>query len=137
MIALETSDREDPQVHDAIIAGLRAHAAENGVTTLPMPLTIAAREGDRLVGAIEGMSNAGWLFIRLLWVDAGHRGKGLGRALMAAAEAESRRRSLRGIWLDTYEYQARPFYEKLGFALFGELDYGPPAGRRYFLAKRL
>lgn len=136
MIALEVMEREDADLHAAIVAGLRTHAGEYGVTTIPVPLTIAAREGEVLLGALEGASNASWLYVRLLWVDAAHRGGGVGRRIMAAAEAESHKRGLRGMWLDTFEYQARPFYEKLGFALFGQLDYGAPAGLRYFLAKR-
>ena len=55
---------------------------------------------------------------------------------MAAAEAEGRRRGCAIVWLDTFEFQARPFYEKLGFTVFGTLDY--PAGfKRFFLQKSL
>ena len=55
---------------------------------------------------------------------------------MAAAEVEARRRSCTTVWLDTFEFQARPFYEKLGFEVFGTLDY--PAGfKRFFMQKGL
>lgn len=39
--------------------------------------------------------------------------------------------------LDTFEYQARPFYEKLGYQLFGTLDGYPPGYRQFYLRKRL
>jgi hypothetical protein len=39
--------------------------------------------------------------------------------------------------LDTFEYQARPFYEKLGYQLFGTLDGYPPGYRQFYLCKRL
>jgi hypothetical protein len=41
-----------------------------------------------------------------------------------------------GVYLDTFEYQARPFYEKLGYDVFGTLDGYPPGYRQYHLAKR-
>ena len=50
---------------------------------------------------------------------------------MLAAEAEGRKRGCTAIWLDTFEFQARPFYEKIGFAVFGTLDY---EGSGVFLA---
>jgi GNAT superfamily N-acetyltransferase len=76
------------------------------------------------------------LFIKWLWIDEAYRGHGHGRKLMASAEEEGRRRGCTAVWLDTFEFQARPFYEKLGYSSFGTLDY--PAGfKRFFLQKSL
>jgi hypothetical protein len=38
--------------------------------------------------------------------------------------------------LDTYNFQARPFYERAGYTVFGELPDHPPGGAKYYLAKR-
>ncbi|MFT3809721.1 MAG: GNAT family N-acetyltransferase [Micropepsaceae bacterium] len=76
-------------------------------------------------------------FLKWAWVDEKLRGRSLGRTLMAVAEDESRRRGARNLWLDTFSYQARPFYEKLGYKLFGTLEYGRPELKRYWLAKEL
>lgn len=87
-------------------------------------------------GGIYAMAWAGMLFIRWFWVDEALRGQGVGRRLLADAEAEGRRRACTAVYLDTFEFQARPFYEKHGYRLFGTLDY--PAGfKRYFLEKAL
>ena len=40
------------------------------------------------------------------------------------------------VWLDTFEFQARGFYERLGYTCFGELK-NYPAGSRLFMSKRL
>jgi GNAT superfamily N-acetyltransferase len=102
---------------------------EEFVTALKTP------EGE-VKGGIYAISWAGMLFIKWFWIDEAHRGKGRGRALMAAAEDEGRKRGCTAVWLDTFEFQARPFYEKLGYTVFGTLDY--PAGfKRYFLQKAL
>jgi hypothetical protein len=37
--------------------------------------------------------------------------------------------------LDTYSFQARGFYERLGYAVFGTLDDYPPGQSRIFLHK--
>ena len=39
--------------------------------------------------------------------------------------------------LTTFEHQARPFYEKLGYAVFGTLEGYPAGTRQYHLCKRL
>lgn len=41
------------------------------------------------------------------------------------------------IRLDTLEFQALPFYEKLGYQVFGVLDGYPPGYRQYHLSKQL
>ena len=50
---------------------------------------------------------------------------------MQAMEAEAIRRGCRGAYLDTFSYQARPFYERLGYEVFGTLD-DYPAGHQRF-----
>ena len=75
------------------------------------------------------------MFVDGLWVGEGWRGGGLGRALMARAEDHARARHCHAAWLDTF--QARGFYEKLGYESFGVLDDYPPGQSRHFLRKRL
>ncbi len=92
-------------------------------------------------GAIAGGLLAdiywGWLAIEILWVRDDLRGQGYGRALVQAVEQEAVRRGCRGAHVDTMSFQARPFYEKLGYTVFGELSDVPPGHTRYWLKKRL
>ena len=46
-------------------------------------------------------------------------------------------RGCRYAHLDTFSYQARPFYDRLGYRLFGELENYPPGHSRFFLRKQL
>lgn len=62
---------------------------------------------------------------------------GLGRQLMAAAEKEARKRGAKMLWLDTFSYQAEPFYKKLGFRTFGKLSYPRKGLKRFFMVKAL
>ena len=100
------------------------------------PLAVFARDGGSIVAGLAGETYSGWLFIRYLWVSDALRGKGIGRKLMAAAEARALERGCHSVWVDTFSFQAPGFYRKLGYEVFGELDY-PPGHKRFFLQKRL
>ncbi|WP_300398924.1 GNAT family N-acetyltransferase, partial [uncultured Sphingobium sp.] len=65
------------------------------------------------------------------------RGADHGTALMRRAEELAREQDCIGIWLDTYSFQARGFYEKMGFSLCGEIADHPVGEKRFFLSKRL
>jgi hypothetical protein len=54
---------------------------------------------------------------------------------MNEAEAEAIRRGCRGAWLDTFSFQARGFYERPGYSIFGTIENFPPGHRRFFLKK--
>jgi GNAT superfamily N-acetyltransferase len=56
---------------------------------------------------------------------------------MAEAEAEALRRGCHAASLDTYSFQARGFYERLGYSVFGIIDDCPPGHSRIYLIKRL
>ncbi len=100
------------------------------------PLAVLVRDSERIVAGLAGETYSGWLFIKYLWVSEGLRGKGIGRRLMAAGEARALERGAHSAWVDTFSFQAPGFYPKLGYEVFGELDY-PPDFKRFFLRKRL
>ena len=99
-------------------------------------LAVFARDRESIVAGLAGETYSGWLFIKYLWVSEALRGKGIGRALMAAAEGRAVGRGCHSAWVDTFSFQAPGFYPKLGYAPFGELDY-PPDFKRIFFQKRL
>jgi GNAT superfamily N-acetyltransferase len=103
------------------------------------PLTLFARDADgNILGGLRGVTHWGWLYVSMLVVHEDARGQGWGSRLLFEAEAEAIRRGCRHAYLDTFDYQARPFYEKHGYTLFGTLDDFPPPGhQRFFLKKTL
>ena len=90
---------------------------------------------NHLVGGLSGVISWGWLFVDALWVDEAARAQGAGRALMARAEAHAAAEGCHAAWLDTF--QARGFYEAIGYVVFGALEEYPEGQTRYFLRKRL
>ncbi|MDP3853816.1 N-acetyltransferase [Phenylobacterium sp.] len=103
----------------------------------PFALTITAHGDDAVLGGLWGLSLWGSFYIGLVVAPEGARGQGLGTDLMILAEAEAARRGCRHMWLDTYAFQARPFYERLGFAVFGQIDGPAPMFPRVFMGKDL
>jgi GNAT superfamily N-acetyltransferase len=101
----------------------------------PFAILILHPETSEIVGGLWGVTDYAQLHVDLLFVPETLRGSGLGRQLMRQAEEEAWRRGCRGAWLETYSFQARGFYERLGYAVFGTIDDYPPRHSRFFLKK--
>ncbi len=101
-------------------------------------LNVFVRDNDdEIIGGVIGGTYWGWLYVDLLWIDERVRHLGYGRKLLEAAEAEAIKRGCTQVFLDTFSFQARPFYEKHGYIVFGTLKDFPPGHERYFLQKTL
>lgn len=100
-------------------------------------LAVLARRRGEVVGGAIGRTGWAWLYVGRLWVADELRGAGLGTRLMAMMETAARERGCVGSWLDTFSFQARPFYEAIGYRQFGELVDFPPGHSRHFMSKTL
>lgn len=112
-------------------------ATGRGDPALPLALAIRDPATEEIIGGLYAVSYYEWLFVELLIVPERHRGGGVGTRLMRQAEEVARQRGCVGVWLDTFSFQARGFYERLGYAVFGEIASYPPGQSRFWLSKRL
>jgi GNAT superfamily N-acetyltransferase len=102
------------------------------------PLAIFLKdEHGEILGGVLGHLWGQWLHITILWLAELVRGHGYGRQLLLAAETYARERGCRHVKLETFSFQARSFYEKLGYEVFATLEDCPVGHREYFLRKRL
>ena len=76
-------------------------------------------------------------YIDTLWVGSEYRGQGLGARLLAEVEKTSKAKGCYLIHLDTFDFQAKEFYEKQGYEVFGVLEDCPKEHSRYYLKKVL
>jgi GNAT superfamily N-acetyltransferase len=128
------------QAAQVIKSGIFLHAGaalglpEN--TTCPFGFFLRDIDGEVLGGAFGNLWGD-WLFVETLWVDRQLRGRGHATKLMAAAEQHASARGCSNAFLDTFSFQARPLYEKLGYQVIGELKDFPKGHSRYWMAKHI
>jgi GNAT superfamily N-acetyltransferase len=122
---------------ETILTGLRAFNESQIGPANHLPVQLVVRDAQReVIGGLLGDTKWGWLYVDKLWIAERARGLGLGSRLLARAEDVARERGCIGVFLSTFEHQARPFYEQRGYELFGTLDGFPAATRQYYLCKR-
>jgi GNAT superfamily N-acetyltransferase len=101
-------------------------------------LSCLLRDPDgTLVAGIDGFTWGGYAHVEVLWVSEPLRGKGIGRRLLEAAEAEARSRGCTSIVLSSHEFQAPRFYAKLGYRPVGTTEDTPMGYREFHFQKRL
>ena len=92
---------------------------------------------DEVLGGLLGEIWGGWMYVTYLWVAEPARGAGNATRLLQAAERSAIERGCQGAFLGSFSFQARPFYEKHGYAVFATLEDFPPGHRLFLLKKRL
>jgi GNAT superfamily N-acetyltransferase len=92
-------------------------------------------ENDKFMGGLKGYFEGDWMYVSDLL--AVRRNKGDGGKLMEHAETFARNNQRKGILLYTMAFQARPFYEKLGFEMFAEIPQFAGEYSAYFMKKVL
>lgn len=138
-VSLELVEEAIADVRSVVEAGLAQHAKAAGVVDRQVrQLSVVARDkGGRVVGALLARTVWGWLNVSEMWVAEAYRGKGIGRSLMLSAESAALERGCHSCYLDTFEFQAVPFYSRLGYSTMGTLQNFPTGHTRYFMEKRL
>jgi GNAT superfamily N-acetyltransferase len=139
-VATDLAVTHDPDPDDrvTILDALMAHNDQVMGPSDHRPLTLLLRDADgKVAGGLIASTGRRWLHVQQFALPATARRGGLGRRILAMAEAEARARGCVGAYLATASYQARPFYEKQGYAVFGTIDDYLPGASRYQMCKHL
>ncbi|SRR6266566_7647059 len=100
----------------------------------PVNFVLRGERGD-VLGGLLGYLWGSWLHVDHLWVAEAARGAGHGAKLMKNAEDYARSRGAIAASLETYSFQARPFYERLGYEVCGTIEGYPPGQAKFILKK--
>jgi GNAT superfamily N-acetyltransferase len=84
-----------------------------------------------LIGGVLGVMAWRWLHVITLAVDRSARGAGIGHRLLAEVEAHAVAHGCTHARLETFDFQARTFYERVGYQVYSALN-GFPAGHTQF-----
>ena len=98
---------------------------------------IVDENGTIVAGILCKLDSWGCLHVEILWVDRANRKAGLGSKILKEVEAISKAAGGHLVHLDTFDFQAKDFYLKNGYEIFGVLDDCPLGHKRYFLKKCL
>ena len=96
---------------------------------------IADTYGDIIAGINSKMYCWNCLYIDVLWVKEEYRKEGLGSKILNEIEKVAKDKGCYLIHLDTFDFQAKDFYLKHGYDIFGILDECPQKHKRYFMKK--
>ncbi|PAB60263.1 GNAT family N-acetyltransferase [Anaeromicrobium sediminis] len=94
-------------------------------------------EDDNKIGGISATTHGNWLEITFLWVDENLRGQKIGSKLLKDVEEEAIKRGCKYSFLDTFSFQARDFYIKLGYEEVFTLEEYPLTSKRHYFVKEL
>lgn len=103
---------------------------------LPLNFHIKDEQGNIIAG-INALSCWQMVHISELYVDENNRGKEIGSTLLNKVESEAKAIGATTSHTDTFDWQAKDFYLKLGYEIFGVIDDCPNGHQRFFLKKRL
>lgn len=101
-------------------------------------ITLVVRDKvGNIAGGVFGDAFLGHFFVKIFWIETQYRKKGLGTKLMKQLEEEARKSGCVTISLETLDFQAEGFYNKLGYQKFSELEFFPGGPVKIYMRKTL
>ncbi len=94
-------------------------------------------EHGKKVAGLVGDTHGNWLEIEYLWIDEKLRGQDIGTEIIFKAESIAKERGCRYVFLNTFSFQAKGFYLKLGYQEVFCLEEYPLTGKRHYFIKKL
>ena len=134
-VELVLTDQPPDSLRDLLGSGISAaNEAALGPSGRQL-LAILIRDKDEVIGGLLGRTAYKRLFVELLFVPERLRGQGMGERILRQAEEEAKKRGCLGVWLETFSADAKRFYVRNGYRVFGEIPDYPPGNTRSFLSK--
>lgn len=105
-------------------------------TKVPLAVQVLNDQSEIVAGAAAKTFGL-WMLLDNLWVHETLRGRNMGTKILAMLESAAVERGCRYVLLDTLNFQARPFYERLGYKVHWTQENYPKDGCKYFMVKEL
>jgi len=100
-------------------------------------LQVIAKDDEKIVGGVYGYIKDNYLFVSILWVDESYRKSNVATELMSMIESAAVSRDIKSSWLGTTSFQAKGFYEKLGYVVKGTFEELPKGYENYTMVKQV
>ena len=138
MLTIELDEQPTAEDVRTILGGVRTFNRDQTGNERPRPVAFFLRDKERqIVGGVQGSLWGRSVHVDALWVDERYRGQDYGSKLMKAIEDYGQAHAHPLVYLETASFQALPFYEGLGYKIFGQLPEITAGHTLYFLKKEL
>jgi GNAT superfamily N-acetyltransferase len=136
MLTIELDEHPIPEDFRTVLDGVRTFNRAQTGNERPRPVAFFLRDqAGEIVGGVQGSLWGRSVHIDALWVDEKYRGQDYGSKLMKAIEDYGQAHKHPLVYLETASFQALPFYEGLGYEIFGQLPEITTGHTLYFLKK--
>ncbi len=134
----EAAAKDSAALSEGIVAFNKAHVPGLEEVADEVKFFVLAKDdAGALQGGIRAACYWNTLHIELVWLDESARGSGIGAKLMQEAEGYARQHNCEKALVETTSWQAKPFYEKLGYTLIATLPGRPKGHASHYLSKSL
>ncbi len=134
---IPATGEEAKLIDDNIVAFNKSKVSPAQVETI-ITKNYVIKDGNNVIAGINAIIYHQALYIDVLFVTSEHRGQDLGSRLLKKIENEAEAIGATLSHLDTFDFQAKDFYVKHGYEVFGILENSPKTGhKRYYLKKKL
>lgn len=130
------SDPDDNQIHE-IRYRLQEYNDPFWEVKEKYKFVITAREDFRLTGGLVFTIFGQWVELDFFWIDPELRNKGLGQKILREMESFAISKGCLKAFTNTFSFQAKPFYEKMGYQVVYTQEKFPVSNTRYFMEKSL
>ena len=135
---LELDEHPQPEDFRIVADGVQSFNRAQTGNEPPRQVAYFLRDKElQIVGGVRGSLWGRFMHIDALWIHEAYRGRGFGSQLMKAIESYALTRGHPLIYLETASFQALPFYQGLGYSIFGELKEITVGHTLYFVKKEL
>ena len=132
-----STDEEQELISDEIMH-FNARAVPFTQKETPIFKNYVLKDNNKIIAGINAIIyHWGILFIDEIYVSEAYRHQRLGTYLMDKVEQEALAHGATLSHVDTFDFQAKDFYLKQGYEIFGVLENCPPNHNRYYLKKKL
>lgn len=135
---IEHYDKAPTVLENLLFDGINAEAfkAKKLSAIETFAFSIKDKSGH-ILGGITGITYYSCLYIDMLFVEKEYRKEGLGAHLMTSAETLGKKRNCKFSTVNTMDWEALPFYQKLGYSIEFTRDGYEKNSKLFLLRKSL
>lgn len=135
---LERQEESIPQDEQVLFDGISDDAVKKKGMERIKPFRVYIKDPNQaVVGGATGVTFYGCLYVDMLWVEESIRNRGFGKKIMEEAEKIARERECTFATLNTMDWEALPFYQKLGYRIEFVREGYKKTSKMYMLRKEL